>query len=136
MYGALNKTLQDHGIDTGKFFFVDGITLEAMPEAEEPDNCLFVPSAAALTDISITINQILETGQLESMLFDSLSTLLIYNKEEVVAEFVRDMVGNIRKANCVTIFTSLEGDTESALLKDLGMFVDKIIHLWKGEDKR
>ena len=62
-------------------------------------------------------------------MFDSLSTLLIYNKKETVSKFVHSVVNKIKASNITAVFTALEGDTQSALLKEIGMFVDEVIHV-------
>ena len=61
------------------------------------------------------------------MLFDSLSTLLIYNNKETVTKFTRTIIGKLKKAGMGGIFTALKGDTEKGLLKEMGMFVDEVV---------
>ncbi|MGM5480836.1 MAG: DUF7504 family protein [Nanobdellota archaeon] len=127
LYASLNR-LFDAKLKN-KFFVIDGITKSAMPDAPSADNCVYVSSASALTELSLSMNQVLNTGQFDSLLFDSLSTLLIYNKGDVVTQFVHDQMGKVVTLGGNAVFTCLEGDTKSSMIKDLGMFVDKVIHL-------
>ena len=83
---------------------------------------------SALTELSIAIDKTLSTGKFDGFLFDSLSTLLIYNKSAVVGKFVHSLINKIKAAKVTAIFTALEGDTKSDLLKELGMYVDNILH--------
>lgn len=129
LLNTLTKNLEDARVDTGKFLFIDGITKSASPKLEEQSNVIYVQSAAALTQLSLTINKALSTGKFDGLLFDSLSTLLVYNKSEVVVKFVRDLINKIKQKNVATVFTALEGDTDSALLKDISMYVDKVEHV-------
>lgn len=129
LYKALNKNLDAKQIAKERFFFVDAITKSVIPNPPSFDNCVYVTSSSALTELSICLNEALSTEAFQCLLFDSLSTLLIYNKSEVVTQFVHDQMGKVMSANCVAIFTCLEGDTNSDLIKNLGMFVDQVIHL-------
>jgi len=128
LYDALTNSLKEVKVDISKFLFIDAITKSANPNAQEAPNSIFVSSSSALTELSIAINKALDSGQIEGFLFDSLSTLLIYNKSDVVCKFVHTIINKIKASNTTAIFTALEGDTQSALLKEIGMFVDKVIH--------
>ncbi|MCK5107694.1 MAG: hypothetical protein KAQ83_03125 [Nanoarchaeota archaeon] len=129
LYSALLRNMKSSKVNDKKFFFIDGITKSVQPTPDEFDNCVYVTSSAALTELSLGLSSALSTNHFNCLLFDSLSTLLIYNKSDVVTQFVHDQMGKVMNANCVAIFTCLEGDTKSDLIKNLGMFVDQIIHL-------
>jgi len=129
LLNSLTQSLEESKVDTGKFLFIDGITKSANPNLEEKSNVIYIQSAAALTQMSLTINKALSTEKFEGLLFDSLSTLLVYNKGDVVVKFVRDLINKIKQKNVATVFTALEGDTDSALLKDISMYVDKVEHV-------
>lgn len=135
-YVSLNKpintlmsSLKKSKVKADNFLVIDGITKSANPKAEIPDNCICVSSASALTEMSIAIKQTIKTGQFEGLLFDSLSTLLIYNKSGPVGKFAHDLVNKIKAQGMTAVFTALKGDTDSQLLKEMGLFVDKVINL-------
>lgn len=129
LYQPLIRNLKAHEVDINKFFFVDGITRTAVVDPGQVENCVFVSSPSSLTELGITIQKTVSEQQSEAVLFDSLSTLLVYEDIQVVKQFVHLIVSQISATNCVAIFTCLEGDKESELIKDLSMFVDKVIHL-------
>lgn len=135
-YVSLNKlcqplrdSLTNARIDTDKFFFVDGITKSANPSAKTFKNCVHMSSASALTEMSIAIDRAMATGGYEGFLFDSLSTLLIYNSPDVVAKFAHSLVNKLSGRGVTAVFTALEGDSETKLLKEMSMFVDKVVHI-------
>lgn len=133
----LIKTLEKSGVDAKKFYFVDAISRTIMPNIASTSTCAYVSSPSALTELNITINKSLDTKQFDTVLFDSLSTLLIYNDPATVTKFIHGLIGKIRAVGCTSILTSLEGDSGSMAIKDLGMFVDKVIRTKKpapGED--
>ncbi len=121
-------SLQKAKIPQNKFLFVDSITKSANPKAEDAANCMYCSSASALTELSLTIDKVIQTGKFDALLFDSLSTMLIYNKPGVVCKFVHNIINKIKAKKITAVFTALEGDTESDVLKNLGLFVDKVIH--------
>ena len=116
-------------INQKKFLIIDGLTKSVNPKATPADNCMFVSSASALTELSITLNKVAATGKFDGLLLDSLSTLLIYNKPGTVCKCVHSIINKMKAAEITTVFTALEGDTNSQVLKELGMFVDNIIHV-------
>ena len=128
LYNSLIAALEKKGVNTGKFYFVDAITKTADPNFDGGKKCKCVSSPSHLTEISLEISAGLKDNKPDCLLLDSLSTLLIYQKDEVVTQFVHSLVARLRSANCTTFFTALEGDTQRNLIKQLGMFVDKTIH--------
>lgn len=127
IYPALMADLKKDKIEIGKFCFIDCITSTAIsPPAEK--NCTFVKSPGDLTALSISISETLQKNP-EVLCFDSLSTLLIYRQGAVVVRFVHDIVGKVQRGPTKAIFTALEEDTSSQMIRDLGMFVDEVIHV-------
>jgi hypothetical protein len=129
LYTSLFNSFKNNGVNTSGFFFIDGITKSALPTIEDTDNFKFVESASALQELGVAINNEINKGNYNALIFDSLSTLQIYNKEDIVTEFTRFMLARLRLANCTTFLACLEGDTDNKLIKNLGMFSDKMIHL-------
>lgn len=81
--------------------------------------------------MSIAISNALESGRFGCMIFDSLSTMLIYHDVVTVTKFVHSLIVRARSFNCTSIFTYLRGDIKSPLIKDLAMFVDEVVDLRK-----
>lgn len=126
-YAALARTFKEKKIDANKFFFIDGITRAAREEAETIQNCKFLSSPNALTEMGLKITDTLKKS--DSFIFDSLSTLLIYENVPTVMKFVHSLISRIRVYECPAIFTALQGDAETQLIKDVTTFVDKVIRL-------
>ena len=125
-FKPLTQKLKAGRVNISKILFVDGISKSAGQNVEA-DNCICVESAGALTKLSLIVTKAINSKKFDGLLFDSLSTLLIYNKKEAVTKFVQSMVNKLRKAKMTGAFTALEGDTEEGLLKDIGLFVDEIV---------
>jgi len=127
-YNTLLDILADAGVDTSKFYFIDGITKTA-ELAEECENCTFVSSAGALTELSLALANLLDERKFDFLLFDSLSTLLVYEEEVVVTKFVHSLMAKVRVSNCRGVFTCLKRDLDSVLIKDINMFADKVVDI-------
>lgn len=124
LFDSLIASLKSASIDQSKFLFLDGITKSANPEAKASGNCLFISSD--INELGSNISRVLAEGKCDSMLFDSISTLLVYNKSEEVSMFVKNVIGKVRGKGITAVFTALEGDTQSELLKDIGKCVDSV----------
>lgn len=126
LYQPLVRGLQQQQIDISRFFFIDAITKTAIANAPETENAVFVTSPSSLTELGITIKKVIDEHKIQVLLFDSLSTLLVYEEIQVIKQFIHTVIGQISMTNCVGIFTCLEGEKEKDLLKDLSMFVDSV----------
>lgn len=125
-YNVLIKKLKESKINTKKFFFIDCIT-ESVKGKPVGDGVLYVSSPRAFTELSIMIKKILDKIKIESTIFDSLSTLLVYGDTMNVIRFTQSLMTTLRTRGSNGVFTCLKGDVTTNLIKDLNMFADKII---------
>lgn len=126
IHEVLVKNLSKNGIDTDNIFFIDCITKSSSQGQADEDNCIFVDAPNSLTEISRHVTRFLSEKKFDCYLFDSLSTLLIYDKSPAVIKFVHFLIENFRQYKCSAVFMVLESDSESQLIKYIGLFVDKI----------
>jgi hypothetical protein len=133
-YVALNKpynsiiiNLNNQGVNSSKFFFIDVLTA-TVQTPPVVDNCIFVESPNAITDISLAFTSALIEKGCDMALFDSISTLMIHQDEASVIKLSQNMMTKVRVANKKAVFITLKEDSET-LIKDLTMFVDNIINL-------
>ena len=134
-YVSLNKTAENlenafrlHKLPTNKMFFIDTVS-RGIGKNSEMSNTLYVSSPAALTELSIAITESLRLGKFDVVLFDSLSTLNIYRMENKASQrFTSSVINKIKSSKKQGIFTCLEEDSESDLIKNSFMFVDKVLY--------
>jgi len=124
-YSSVIKDLEGKNIDKTNFFFVDAITatVQAPPAA---DNCIFVASPNALTDLGLAFSSLLAEKNRDLIFFDTISTLIVYQEIGSVIKFSHNLVTKARVTGKKVIFLSLKEDSET-LIKDLNMFVDAVI---------
>lgn len=128
-YDALIRDFKNRGISADKFYFIDARTPTLRPEARSEKSCVFVSSPEALTELKIAVTKGCEERGPEIAFFDSLSTLLSYMSDGLVARWTHDVIAKLRECNTAAVFLCLKRDEQSYLVKDITMFVDKVIHL-------
>jgi len=123
-YSVISESLKKQGIDTKKFFFIDCTENHADEKAGQVVN---VSSPKALTEMSITIGKVLELGKIEAMVFDSLSTLLVYEDPSTVVKFTHSLISSLRGKKVSGVLVCLEGGKNAELVKDISMFADRVV---------
>jgi hypothetical protein len=137
-YSDIVSYLGANGISDDGFFFID--VLSSHYGAPEPSaNCTFISSPANLEDIRKAIIEAVEKTKCSVVVFDTISTLLIYQQTHSIVKFTNSLVSEKKQENTKKLFIMLKD--ESALLedmdmltKDLEMFADKKIDLSRKKD--
>ena len=132
-YVTLNKTkaslidlFNRAEINTENMVFIDAIT-KSISQVENTKNCYFVSSPQALTELSIVITEVLQQ-KFDYLIFDLLTTLMIYQREEEpVIRFISNIVNKIKTSDCKGIFYILNIKKHEALIEESFMVMDKIL---------
>lgn len=123
----LKRSMQDSGIDIHKIYFIDGITKTAIPNPPEDVNNIFLPAPNDLTKLGIAMTKVMQSYDPDVLIFDSLSTLLIYEDPNIVTQFVYSIINKVRAYGIKVVFTCLNGEKEKQLINNMSLIVDKII---------
>lgn len=131
-FDSLSAWLEKNNIDVNKLFFIDAVTRTVAERSVLTEKCLFISSPTNLTDLSISLVQILKNPKPEKkfILLDSLSTLLIYNSPETVLQFVHFISSRIRMSRILGMFLCLEEEKSKKVISSLSQFCDKVV-VWK-----
>lgn len=129
---VLKKLYAAEGIEMGRISFIDTITKYAMgrvPEGQE--DCRFISSPSNLTDLGIAITEVLNTlsGEKACLLFDSISTLLIYIPSTNISKFIHFITSKLRLVDASGIFLAVEKGLDPLLLTQLTTYVDGTIDM-------
>lgn len=122
MFGLFKK----EGINTDMVIFIDAVTATAGGNAEKTKNCLFIGNPENLSDISLAMDQAIRSipsGE-KFLFFDSLDTLLIYNKPVTVAKFIHFLATKMRVWKVKGIIISLSRESNRELIDELSQFCD------------
>jgi len=125
-HNALREAFKKNKINTKNIIFIDAIskTIKKAPTIEE--GCYLVSSPAAMTEMSIAISKFLDRG-FEYLIFDSLNSLLVYQKTAPVTRYIYSLVNKIKASKTKVIFYALNSKEQEELIKETSMFVDKVI---------
>ena len=133
VYVTLNKPFSvikglfiKNKIDIRMVIFIDAVTELDTNGIKKEENCLFIGSPENLSDVSIAMDQAVRSipGKEKFLFFDSLSTLLLYNKAITVARFIHFLAGKMRIWKVKGIIISLEKKSDRELIEELTQVCD------------
>ena len=129
-YRTMKKNL-DGKVDLRMLIFIDAITKSTGGKINKDDECLYLDTMQNLTDLGVAIDQAIRAIPSEDkfLLFDSLSTLLIYSQAGSVSKFIHFLTGKIRALGVNGVLLSLVHGEEDEFLSQLSMFCDQTIYL-------
>lgn len=132
-YNYVIESLEASGIDIKNFYFLDTMTshYESM---ENTEKCEFLKSPLNLDDLGKAIAEAIVTKNCNTVLFDTISTLLIYNDSSSVIKFTHKMTCEKQHEHIKKLFIVLKEDVstsnETGFVNDLEMFADKKIEIY------
>ena len=126
-FPAIKENFEKNGVDLSKFVFVDAIS-KTFKEVQDTDQCYFVSSPAAFTELAIKIGKLLKHG-FEYIIFDSITNLSVYEKKAPVAKFVSNTVARVRDTKSKAVFYAVKVTENDPIVKESSMFVDRAIDL-------
>jgi len=130
-YSVIKKLLDEWGVDTKSLYFIDCITTAASGIRKKSDNCLYISSPSALSEITIGIVGALEKlrGKKKFIFIDSLGTFLIYVPLESLRKFSHFLATKIAIADVDGFFMFSEKDMDNKVLSELQSFCEKTIRI-------
>lgn len=138
VYVTLNKPfktiqglLKNKKIDIRMIIFIDAVTQIGSGEVKKTKDCLFIGSPENLSDIAVAMDQAVMAIQSEKkfLFFDSLNTLLFYNKAATVARFIHFLASKMRIWKVKGIIVSLHKEKDKELIEELSQFCDVIMNI-------
>lgn len=125
---ALMESLKKKKVPTKNIFFVDTISKTIKQSPKQMPNVLYVSNPGALTEISIVVQKLL-SHDFDFIIFDSLTNLLIYEKQAPVSKFVSSLVNKIKTTRTRAFFYALSSQKKERIIEETGLFVDKVVDL-------
>ncbi|MBD3309624.1 hypothetical protein GF351_00205 [Candidatus Woesearchaeota archaeon] len=139
-YVTLNKTFKSlkeifskKKVKVENVVFVDAISKTIKKTPDQEKGCYYVSSPAAMTETALMISKFLK-HKFDYLVFDSLTNLLVYEKKAPVARFVSSLVNKIKSSKTKAVFIAVKIESQSALIEEASMFVDKVIDIGEEED--
>jgi len=136
-YMDVANDLRSRGIDVKEFHFIDVLSSH-YGKRRPTDNCTFLDSPTDLADIRVAISNSLKEKKCSVVVFDTISTMLIYQETSKIVRFTHDFLSEERERNKILYLVlkhdSIPVDESERLLSDLKMFADRTINFNKKSD--
>ena len=123
-YKSLLKSFENDGIDISRFYFIDTITSTLVP-TKDTDNCTFLDGPDNVKALYSGIIKAVKMKNADVLIFDSLSSLTTYKNVDEIIHFVTTLLGSLSLLYCSAVFTCLNTDQETQLIRHMKMKVDK-----------
>jgi len=130
-YSHTVNMLEEAGIKTENFHFIDCLTKSVGGDITEAKNCAWVQSPAHLTELSIAVHNFFTSSEEKNrfLYLDSISSLCIHNPVGSVLKFVHYLTGKIRVFGINGVMLSLHEDDDKRLISSLSQFCDRVIRV-------
>lgn len=124
-FNSLKEIFKKNKINNENLLFVDAISKSLENVGKETENCYFINSPGALTEISLVISKFVK-HDFECVIFDSINSLLIYRDQKVVRKFVTSIVSKINESKTNIIFIVLKSKELESLINEISTIFDKV----------
>lgn len=129
-FEVLKKNYERSGIDVSRLSFIDAITSYAIGTTPRGiQNVKFIGSPSNLTDLGIAITGVLNefSDNRPCIVFDSVSTMLIYLPSATISKFVHYIANKLRLIDTPGIFLAVGKGLDPMMISNLSTFMDDII---------
>ena len=132
-YTDVMEDIRKQKFNVSDFFFIDVLSSH-YKEQESVGNCIFVSAPTNLAAVREAVRKAVEDKKCSVILFDTISTLLVYQETSSIVKFTHHILTDKEQENTKKLFIVLKGDTASGkenktLIKDLSMFADSTLDL-------
>ncbi|MEK6954576.1 MAG: hypothetical protein AABX01_06195 [Candidatus Micrarchaeota archaeon] len=128
---VMTKLYDEYKIDKGKIYTVDCISTLTQQYIKHTEHEVYV-QPNNLSAIAMAVNEMaLALPGKKVVVFDSPSTLTVYNSINEIMKFALFLTSKIRLENLQGIMLSVEDDMKSEILNGLSRISDKVISLNK-----
>ena len=124
----LISEMKELGIDTDKIHFIDAVTEMVSEEVNIKKNVELVSSPNDLVELNILVENAIAKKQKGFLIFDSLTTLEVYNDEKSVEKFAHSLSQETKNSSINDVFLIMKHSKEE-LIETIAQFFDKIIEL-------
>ncbi len=129
-YSVLKKNYERAEIDFSRLYFIDTITsyaIGATPRGEQ--SVRFISTPSNLTDLGIAITNTLDefSEKRPCVLFDSVSTMLLYLPSGTISKFIHYLSNKLRLIDTPGFFLAVGKGLDPMMISNLSTFMDEII---------
>ncbi|VVB80289.1 Uncharacterised protein [uncultured archaeon] len=121
-FTVLTERFRKEEIDYSKFSFIDCISSLTLQQVVSKQ-CKYLDSPRALQNLALLLGE--EIHKSDCIIFDNVSSLLLYNDTVPVLQFLNNLMHQINFSKLRGVFL-LSHDTGKEVMEDLSLFADKV----------
>jgi hypothetical protein len=129
-WSVLTKLYGEKGVDPSRICFIDAVTHNSIGNVEDiPGVVRYVHSPADLTAMGIAVTEVIRehSGEKICIVYDSISTMLIYLSSQNLTKFIHFVTNKLRLLDISGVFLAVEKGLDPQILSQLTTFVDTVI---------
>jgi hypothetical protein len=129
-YNILAKLYGENGVNLKSVSFIDAVTRNSIGTAENiPGVVRYINNPANLTDLGIAVTEVLKENKEKKIciLYDSVSTMLIYLSSPNISKFIHFVTNKLRLMDISGVFLAVEKGLDPMLMSQLTTFVDAVM---------
>jgi len=126
-YNSLKELFSVNKDNMKNVFFIDAIT-KTIKSPEKSEGIEYVNAPGELTELSLAITKQIKK-KYDYIIFDSLTTMLVYSNQNTVAMFLSSLVNGIKESGTKAVFYALKVKSQEDVIQECSMFVDKVIEM-------
>jgi hypothetical protein len=118
------------GVPSDCVSFIDAVTRNSIGSVENiPGVVRYINNPANLTDMGIAVTEVLKdhSGKKVCIMYDSVSTMLIYLPSANISKFIHFVTNKLRLMDISGVFLAVEKGLDPMLMTQLTTFVDTVI---------
>jgi len=128
-YKALTSIMQERGFPLDRVIIIDAITKTVIKQPAVTRNCIFISSPIAYPELATAIESVMTTQKIGAIIFDSISTLMIFESEQNTVNYARQIIDWAAMYKCESLMAFLKEDSNKDIMQHLSALVDKVISL-------
>ncbi len=127
---AIEKTFADDNIDDAKIYFIDCYTKISDQDVQDSDKIIYTSGPLALNEISVSISSIqAKINGRFLIIFNSLSTLIMYSKPDAIAHFVQVISAKTKRLGGSIVFVMDDGMHDTKVVYTIEHLMDNTINV-------
>lgn len=133
---TVDQAFGEAGAKLENIFYIDCATALTGLSVRRAGNVVYL-KPSDLTDISISLDNIVDELPADRegvLLFDTLSTLMVYNEADTVSRFAHALLTNVRQWPIKAVVFTIDEETDDVIKSRLTQFSDRTISI-EDEDR-
>jgi len=122
---SLLEEFGKNGIKTGNFHFIDCIGRQANT-CKDGEGCSCISAPDEMREIGGVIMDVLDSGKYSLLIFDSISSMLLYNDPLKTVRFLNNLMIVLEEKRTKGLFRIMKNDVDKPPITEIVLFADRV----------